>query len=123
MNPKLIEPSGQNQPARVIALTAGEFLIGRGADCDLRLAASAVSRHHCMIRLQAGEATLLDLGSSNGTYLNGTRVRGPSKLRTGDEIRIENLRFLVDLGDTPGLDLASGLDPNEPTRKLKAPPP
>ena len=123
MTPKLVEPGAGEQPAREITLTADEFLIGRGADCNLRLNSSAISRHQCMIRLQGGEATLLDLGSSNGTYLNGTRVRAPAQLHTGDEIRIESNRFLVDLGDTPGLDLAKGVDPNEPTRKLKAPPP
>ena len=120
---KLIEPGAGEDRTREIPLTGEEFLIGRGADCDLRLSVSAISRHHCMIRLHAHEATLLDLGSSNGTLLNGRRVRSPMSLHTGDEIRVGSYRFLVDLGDTPGLDLAAGADANAPTTKLHQPGP
>ena len=123
MGAKLIEPASGPEPAREISLTGEEFLIGRGADCNLRLAVSAISRHHCMIRLHGHEATLMDLGSANGTFLNGQRVRSPMPLHTGDEIKLGAYRFLVDLDDTPGLDLAAGADPNAPTAKLRVPPP
>ena len=119
MSAKLIEPAAGVEPAREIALTGEEFLIGRGADCGLRLAQSAISRHHCMIRLQGGETTLLDLGSSNGTYLNGARVRSQTPLHSGDEIKIGSVRLLVDLGDTPGLDLTASTDAGAPTAKLR----
>ena len=42
---------------------------------------------------------LADLGSSNGTYLNGTRVLSQTVLHTGDEIRVGDVRYVVDLGD------------------------
>jgi pSer/pThr/pTyr-binding forkhead associated (FHA) protein len=120
MNPKLIEPGAGPEQTREIPITKDEFLIGRGADCDLRLRHSAISRHHCLIRLQGGEATLLDLGSANGTFVNGQRVRSSAALRSGDEIRLDVHRFIVNLGDVPE---SAGPDTNAPTYKLKSPPP
>jgi pSer/pThr/pTyr-binding forkhead associated (FHA) protein len=105
MLPKLIEPGGDGGREREIIIQGQEFLIGRGSDCDLRLAVSAISRHHCLLRFSAGETTLSDLGSSNGTFVNDKRVRSQATLHTGDEIRVGSCRFVVDLGD--GVDLAS----------------
>jgi pSer/pThr/pTyr-binding forkhead associated (FHA) protein len=96
-----------------------EFLIGRGADCDLRLPVSAISRHHCLIRLHGAEATLVDLGSSNGTFVNGKRVRSQAPLHSGDEIRLGNSSFRVDLGDAIDLDAQPPVDPTATTCKLK----
>lgn len=50
-------------------------LIGRGEDCDIQLSSDRVSRHHCEVTFQDGHAEVKDLGSTNGTYLNGHRVR------------------------------------------------
>jgi pSer/pThr/pTyr-binding forkhead associated (FHA) protein len=102
MTPRLLEPGSSPEAIREIPLAADQFLIGRGSDCDLRLHVSEISRHHCLIRLQGGEATLVDLGSSNGTYVNGTRVLSQTALRTGDEIRVGPCRFFIDLRDDPG---------------------
>jgi pSer/pThr/pTyr-binding forkhead associated (FHA) protein len=120
MNPKLIEPGAGPEQTREIPISQDEFLIGRGADCDLRLRLSAISRHHCLIRTQGGELTLLDLGSSNGTYVNGQRVRSSAVLRSGDEIRLDAFRFVVSLGDTPE---PASPDTNAPTYKIRNPPP
>src|SRR5262249_45495729 len=80
---------------REIPITKDEFLIGRGTDCDLRLPDGAISRHHCLIRVRGKEATISDLGSSNGTYVNGQRVRSQAALRHGDEIALDAYRFKV----------------------------
>lgn len=101
MKPRLVEPGEGPGPLREIPLLTEDFLIGRGSDCDLRLHVSEISRHHCLIRIRGDEATLSDLGSSNGTYLNGTRVISQATLRTGDEIRFGNCRFYFDAGDDP----------------------
>ena len=51
-----------------------EVIVGRDETCDIRILAKSVSREHCSIE-QAGEALVLrDLGSSGGTFLNGSRV-------------------------------------------------
>jgi pSer/pThr/pTyr-binding forkhead associated (FHA) protein len=98
MTPKLIEPGSQAQQTREIPIRGKEFVIGRGTDCDLRLRDPNVSRHHCMIRIRPDEVTLVDLGSSNGSYVNGTRVISQLALQSGDEIRLAEYRFILDLG-------------------------
>src|SRR2546422_5781183 len=96
---RLIERDPKAEQTREVTVNQAEFLIGRAADCDLRLRLSDVSRHHCLIRVGPNEAALVDLGSSNGTYLNGHRVLSQAPLHSGDEIRLGECRFLVDLGD------------------------
>lgn len=75
-----------------------EINIGRDASCDLCLADSTVSGHHARILYRQGQWWLEDLNSTNGTYLNQTRLAEPVVLTGGDEIRcgqvyinIENL--------------------------------
>jgi DNA-binding SARP family transcriptional activator len=74
--------------------------IGRAHDCDIRIDDGQVSRLHARIRLEAGEFAVADAGSTNGTWVNGQRVREQS-LRHGDEIRIGDhlLRFELTLAD------------------------
>ncbi|MBI4026820.1 MAG: FHA domain-containing protein [Verrucomicrobia bacterium] len=71
------------------------FSIGRGPSNDLVINDTRASRNHAVIRLQGDKAYyLVDLGSSNGTILNGRRVTIPSGLKSGDEIQIANHRLL-----------------------------
>jgi pSer/pThr/pTyr-binding forkhead associated (FHA) protein len=122
MTPKLIEPGAQARETREIPIRGQEFVIGRGNDCDLRLRDPNISRHHCMIRVRPLEVTLVELGSSNGSFVNGNRVIGQAILQSGDEIRMGEYRFVVDLGDgyvplpvkPPDVDaMAKTLKPNE----------
>ena len=109
MTPKLIESGTSGSRGREIAVHQEEFLIGRGADCDLRLKATAVSRHHCLLRFRRDEASITDLGSSNGTFINEQRVRSQTALHSGDEIRVGTCRFVVDLGDRVNPEDAEGI--------------
>jgi pSer/pThr/pTyr-binding forkhead associated (FHA) protein len=124
MKPRLIERGTDEKPTREIPLKQGEFLIGRGADCELRLPVADVSRHHCLIRLANNEATVEDLGSSNGTFLNGQRIRSQTALRSGDLLLIADSQFVVDLGDLGwaelGFDTVS--DPAAATVRRNKPP-
>src|SRR5260370_3181740 len=62
-------------------------LLGRGTDCDLRLVDPGVSRHHAELRVEHDQVVLVDLGSTNGTFVNGQPVRrGP--LRDGTPISL-----------------------------------
>jgi pSer/pThr/pTyr-binding forkhead associated (FHA) protein len=109
MNPRLIEPANTESKAREIAIHQEEILIGRGADCDVRLKVTSVSRHHCLLRFRRDEASITDLGSSNGTFVNGQRVRSQTTLKSGDEIRVGTCPFVVDLGDQVRPEDAEGI--------------
>lgn len=73
---------------REFPLTDGEHIIGRGADAAIPIYDSAASRQHARVVVVASTVTVEDLGSRNGTYVNGERVNGSTELHTGDEIRI-----------------------------------
>ena len=62
--------------------------IGRSRQCDVVLDDSNVSRQHAEIRPRGGSWVLTDLGSTNGSSINGRRLAGPEVLRSGDEIEI-----------------------------------
>ena len=79
--------SGKYQGA-VFPLREGrEVIVGRSADVDLVLAEDLVSRRHARIAVEGGAVTLQDLGSTNGTFLNGQRVK-KARLSEGDRILV-----------------------------------
>src|SRR3954467_12555459 len=63
--------------------------IGREG-CDVNLMDPEVSRRHAAIRDQGGSLAIEDLGSTNGTYVNGTRITVVTALKAGDEVRLGN---------------------------------
>jgi len=71
---------------RHIPLAPGENVIGRAEDATISVASSKVSRRHARILVDSGGATLEDLGSKNGTFLDNRRLEAPVKLRPGDRI-------------------------------------
>jgi len=71
-----------------ICLEKDVILIGRSSQCDIVLANPYISARHARIRHDAGRYILEDLGSKNGTYVNGREVRTPHVLRHGDEISL-----------------------------------
>jgi DNA-binding winged helix-turn-helix (wHTH) protein len=78
-----------------LPLTDGVHLAGRDEACALVIDADTVSRHHARITIDSGAATIEDLGSTNGTEVNGMRICAGTQLRHGDEIRFgsEQLQF------------------------------
>jgi len=77
-------------------LADGEYVIGRRSDCQIFVPDMRVSRQHARL-IKAGEQwTLEDLGSNNGTYINGVRLQAASPIRTDDEITIANNRIKVE---------------------------
>lgn len=82
------------------ALASREFLIGealelgREPDNDAMLPDPKVSRHHARIQRDGERYVLADLGSSNGTFVNGERVAAPARLEDGDVIMIGDVELI-----------------------------
>jgi len=71
-----------------LPLTDGEHIAGRDAECSLVIDGTTVSRRHARITIANGAATIEDLDSTNGTYVNGTRISAPTRLTPGDEFAL-----------------------------------
>jgi DNA-binding winged helix-turn-helix (wHTH) protein len=71
-----------------LALVDGENVLGRDEALLARVDGPGVSRRHARIDVRDGRATLVDLGSKNGTFVDGARLEGPRALRDGDTIRL-----------------------------------
>jgi DNA-binding winged helix-turn-helix (wHTH) protein len=82
------------------ALRDGRNVIGREARAQIRLESSAVSRSHATVTVNGDEAVLQDLGSRNGTHLNGEKLEAARPLHEGDEIRIA--QFAIRFQAAPG---------------------
>ncbi len=96
MNAELRVVSGKHS-GNAIPLPMGRFLIGREEDCHLRPNSDLVSRHHCVFHTDDYTLRLRDLGSTNGTLVNGERLRGEVVLNTGDKVAIGQLEFEVQI--------------------------
>lgn len=71
-----------------IALADRNIVLGRGTDCDLRIDDEYISTRHAVLRRHDGIWYAEDLGSTNGTFLDGARIHGPTELRVGARVRL-----------------------------------
>jgi hypothetical protein len=71
-----------------LLLFEGENIAGRGPECSLVIDAQTVSRRHARITIFRGAATIEDLGSTNGTHVNGSRICSLTPIADGDEIAL-----------------------------------
>jgi len=85
--PILVVQEGQLAGKRW-SLNKSEFVVGRGEDCEVVLPDRQVSRRHFRIVRDENGYSVEDLGSKNGTYVNGAAVRGSVQLQDGDEIQV-----------------------------------
>jgi len=80
----------------------GPVVIGRAAEADISVAAEEISRRHALVKPTADGLSVEDLGSSNGTYINGKRVQ-QGFLKPGDELRLDAVRLIL---VAPGMEMA-----------------
>jgi hypothetical protein len=98
----------------IYPLKVGLNTIGRAQDNDVVIEDSYVSRRHCAILVHASNVCELhDIASKNGTYLNGKRLAGPTRLNSGDEIRMcDHQLVFLSRDDLP--------EPSDPTATQNA---
>lgn len=90
------QPATLATPATVprVTLTGGaQVLIGRHHDCTLAIDSPLVSRHHARLTVNDGQWQIEDLGSINGSFVNGRRIREPVALKVGDRIGIATFLY------------------------------
>ena len=93
--PFLTDPNGEEHrlPEQVAT-------VGRAVECDVVIASKSISREHTRLRRDGRQWYAEDLGSTNGTYLNGERVITAMKLRDGDTLRVGDMPFVFHDPDT-----------------------
>ncbi len=89
--------SGGPEAGQVFALSKALLTIGRGSECDVVIADDSISRQHAQILRQESGWYVQDLGSRNGTAVNGQRLSAPQRLEDGDTLTIGavSLRYLA----------------------------
>ncbi|MBI1309862.1 FHA domain-containing protein [bacterium] len=113
----LLKVKGGKQDGKLIPLDTKKFLIGREQDCHLRPGSESVSRHHCVINVDEFSVRIRDLGSSNGTWLNGTRIIGVQEAQPGDLLKVGSLEFELVFSKS-GAPVAAGAEKGGTTFNL-----
>lgn len=109
----------QSLAGRSCDLTAERTTVGRVEDNAFQIAEPSVSSHHCEILLRAGDIVVKDLGSTNGTFINGEKIT-EGVLKAGQTLRLGNIELKL---DTPGAPPAPASAPASPSSAPPATPP
>ena len=88
----LTGPEGKHR----FAMVGEEIIIGRAPSCDIAIGHKSISRRHLRIAIEADHFIAEDLGSQNGTRLNGKRIAGPTAFERGDKLQMSD--FTVEVG-------------------------
>jgi uncharacterized RDD family membrane protein YckC len=80
---------------RRVELAEGDATLGRSRKCEVPLKDPSISRHHARISVAAGKVQVTDLSSSNGTFLNGTRLVAAVEVLDGDRLTVGETEMVV----------------------------
>lgn len=111
-NYRLVMRTGAN-PGQIFPLDQTEMYIGRDLSCEIVINDSEVSRRHSKIYIFGQSFVIEDLGSTNGTFVNGQRITGPHTLIPGE---------IVALGDSSSLQFEVSMEDPDATRVAVSPP-
>jgi len=100
MKVQLVVVQGKPE-GKVIPLAGPLFKIGRGENCQLRPNSEQVSREHAEFAITAEKVIVRDLGSRNGTIVNGQTLTGPCTLKDSDLVQVGPLTFAVSIQGAP----------------------
>ena len=120
MSAQLVPLSGSGRTAPTISLLRPVLLVGRHADCDVRIDLPQISRRHCCVALADDRVLIRDLGSRNGLRVNG-RLIDEARIYPGDEVAIGPLLYRYDVegrSTAPRPRVDPQADPNDPDRDL-----
>jgi len=92
------EPGDVELPWREIKIFDEVVTVGRAGDNRVVLPDPFVSGRHCRLEQEQGELWLVDLGSTNGTFVNGQKVNGKVRLKPKDSVAIGGILFRVEKG-------------------------
>lgn len=123
-------------PGKIFPLSKGEMYVGRDMTSDIVINDAEISRKHARFVLQGNSYILEDLGSTNGSFVNGQRLMGPNALNPGDMIMFgENVGLVFEMAayDPNATMIASGppmmapppqyAPPPQPVQQYAPPPP
>jgi pSer/pThr/pTyr-binding forkhead associated (FHA) protein len=101
----------QGRPrGKLFRFPPGHYYFGRGAECHIRPNSDWVSRQHCLLRVTREGAWLRDLGSRNGTLVNGELLASERLLEPGDQVQVGPLVFEVQPDSTrPASQVATSM--------------
>lgn len=118
---QLVMRSGPT-PGAVFPLEGDQLMIGRDSSNGVAISDAEVSRRHARLTFQGGKYVIEDLGSTNGTFINGQRLSGPHVLKAGDVVAFgEQIVLMYDaVNIDPGATVASV---RTPVRPQAVPPP
>lgn len=105
--------SGKYQGGEFPLESDREFVVGRSSELDMVLVEDMVSRKHAKISTKAGQVVITDMGSTNGTFVNGEKVR-KTRLKEGDRILIGTSILKVVAASN------GGVSPSEARQRLQA---
>ncbi|MBI5498574.1 MAG: FHA domain-containing protein [Deltaproteobacteria bacterium] len=77
------------------AMVGDEIILGRSPDCDISIGRKSISRRHLKVSLKDGKFFCEDMGSQNGTRVNGDKIRGITEVGVDDEIRVSEYLIRV----------------------------
>src|SRR6516162_6226315 len=83
-----------NNVGEMYKVTGETMIIGRGQNADIQIVDEGISRRHARVVCQEGAVAVEDLGSTNGTFLNGQKIGERAPLRDGDKIQVGSTTIL-----------------------------
>jgi len=91
----LAGPLVSDQPVRHIPIATSPYLVGRRSSCEIQLASRAVSSRHAELRIHAEGLSVVDLNSTNGTFVNGRRIEGEVMLPPDSLVQFADVPYRV----------------------------
>ena len=112
----IIEKGGKKKRVQIAEDAA---IIGREPGNDIVLAVGNVSKRHCRVTFLDGKFTVEDVGSTNGTYVNGRRIPGPTLVGAKDKVYVGEFIIMLDAG----VDSGEVDEPSDAANLPSRPPP